>query len=118
MDEDGPRGLSGAALAAAVAGRTASPLTALQHQARVADVDFSSSTPPRKPNPTAKPLKSAMKTAKTAHSAESITNLPSPGDLRADDESSYSFRTTRVGEILSAGSFLRTGGTRLEQASP
>jgi hypothetical protein len=106
--DDGQRGLSGAALAAAVAGRTTSPLSALQHQARVVDVDFSSSVPPRRPKPTAKPLKSAMK---SSQSAKPTTGLPSPEDLHRDDESSYSFQTRNrddtsgrdtLGGILSA----------------
>lgn len=108
--DDGQRGLSGAALAAAVAGRTTSPLSALQHQARVVDVDFSSSVPPLRPNPTAKPLKSAMKSAPSAQSAKSTTDVPSPDDLRPDDELSYSFQTRNrdtsgretLGGILSA----------------
>jgi hypothetical protein len=67
-----------------------------------------------------------MKTAKTAHSAESITNLPSPGDLRADDESSYSFQTRNrddtsgrdtLGGILSAYGRDSTG-TGLAIGSP
>ncbi|RSH85228.1 hypothetical protein EHS25_005035 [Saitozyma podzolica] len=121
--DDGQRGLSGAALAAAVAGRTTSPLSALQHQARVVDVDVSSSVPPRRPNPTAKPLKSAMK---SSQSAKPTTDLPSPENLHRDDESSYSFQTRirddtsgrdTLGGILSAYGRDSTG-TGLAIGSP